>query len=225
MTLDSKNIFLKIFLLAAVPVLSLLFCTLALATPEGPLENDRVNWVFINDESIIDAPISTVALHFKDVQKSDTMIPMLKDKKILKQISDNERIDYDLYELPWPFKDRYAIYHATEKNLAGRKIIFTVDSLENYPFEEKGKIAVRIKQSNFRLKSLPEDEMKTRVTIKLTLDPGGFVPVWLINLKAKTWSKSLFKNLRKGIRKDIARKNILQTSLTPNAIMSPSSSF
>ena len=225
MTIEGNSFFKKISLFIAVLGFSFLHGTLALATPEEPLENDDGNWVFINAEGIIDAPLSIVADHFKDVKKADSMIPGLKIKRIVEQISDGERIDYDHFEMPWPFKDRYTIYRAREKIVNGQEILLTMNPLDNLPFEQNDKVAVRIKESSFLLKSLSEDESKTRVTIKLTVDPGGYLPVWFVNLNAKSWSKDLFKNLRKNIRKENARQNISRTNLTGNASTGASSRF
>ncbi len=225
MIIVGNSFFKKFPLLTAGLGFTFLLATSALATPEELLENDDGNWVFINHEGIIDAPLSIVVDHFKDVKKVDSMIPGLKIKKILKQISDSERIDYDHYELPWPFKDRYTIYRAREKIVAGRKILLTMNPLDNLPFEQNDKVAVRIKESSFLLKSLPEDESKTRVTIKLTVDPGGYLPVWFINLNTKSWSKDLLSNLRKNIRREITRQKISPTNLMKNANTGASSSF
>jgi len=204
MLFDRNSLFIKFHILTALLVFSFLLCSWATATPTEQMASD--DWVFIVDEGIIDAPLSIVEQHFKDVQKADAMVPGLQTKKILQQISNIERIDYDHYKLPWPFKDRYTIYRAKEENISRGEILFSLNSLENYPFEDKDKVAIRIRESSFLLKSLPEDETKTRVTIKLTLDPGGFLPTWLINLNSKTWSKDLFKNLQKNIRKERTRQ-------------------
>lgn len=225
MTIDRNSFFQKFSLLTAGIGFSFLLGTSALATPGEPLENDDGNWVFINDEGIIDAPLSIVVDHFKDVLKAEPMIPGLKIKIILEQISDGERIDYDHFEMPWPFKDRYTIYRAKEKIVTGGEILLTMNPLDSFPFKENDKVAVKIKESTFLLKSLPEDESKTRVTINVTVDPGGYLPVWLINLNTKSWSNDLFSNLRKNVRKEISRQKKSPTNLTKNANTDPSSSF
>lgn len=206
MTYLRKRFSLKFSIVLAVLGFSFLLCSWALATPVQHLEDDPGGWVFIKDEALIDAPISIVEQHFKDVQKADAMVPGLKTKKILEQLSDSERIDYDHYKLPWPFKDRYTVYRAREEYHSGQEILITLQSIDNYPFEDHGKVAVKIKESSFLLRSLPEDATKTRVRINLTVNPGGFLPVWLINLNSKAMSKDLFKNLRKNIRKEKSRQ-------------------
>jgi len=226
LTIHRYGIFLVVSILTIFPGFSLLTGSLALATHSEEMESaDEGRWVFINGEGVIDAPLSIVEEHFRDVQKSDSMIPGLKIKKILKQISDSERIDYDHYGLPWPFKDRYTIYRARAKYVTEREILITLNSIDNYPFEDNKKVSARIKESSFLLKSLPEDETKTRVTIKLKLNPGGFLPIWLINLNANNWSKKIFNNLRKNIRKEMTPQKISETNWTRSLNTSPSSSF
>jgi len=224
-TIHRYGIFLIVSILTAFPCFSPLPGSLAQATPSEQLKSAKGRWVFIGGEGIIDAPLAIVMNHFKDVKKADSMIPGLKTKKILQQVSDSERIDYDHFEVPWPFSDRYTIYRARAKNVAGREILITMDSLENYPFEDKEKVPARIKESSFLLQSLPEDKSKTRVTIKLTVDPGGHLPVWLINLVSGSWSNKFFKNLQKNIIKEKARQKISATSWSGSLNTNPSSGF
>jgi len=225
MTIDRNHFFRKFFIFVAGLGFSFLLCSLALATSTEQLDNADGNWVFINGEDIIDAPLSIVKDHFKDIKKADSMVPGLKVKKILEQVSESERIDYDHYELPWPFKDRYTIYRSREKTVAGQETLITVNSIPNYPFEDKDKIIMQIKNSRFLLKSLPDDATKTRVTIEMTLDPGGFLPVWFLNLQAKQWSKGFFKNLRKNVRRELSRKKVSQANLIRHMKTAQSSSY
>jgi hypothetical protein len=224
MTGDQNRFLQTLCLLPVLLGLTLLLCSLAFATSAQQTENDGGRWVFINGQDIIDAPLAIVMNHFRDVQKSDSMIPGLEIKKILKQISESERIDYDHFNVPWPFSDRYMIYHATAKNTAGRGILITMNSLENYPFEENDKVPARIKKSSFLLQSLPDNDSKTRVTIQLAVDPGGYLPIWLIDLASGSWSEDFFRNLRKNIRKELAGQNISKTNWTGRENAHPSTS-
>lgn len=225
MAIDQNSFFKRCFIFPALLGFSLLLCSLALATASEQIDNDEGRWVSINDEGVIDAPLWIVMDHFKDVKKADAMIPGLIVKRILKQISETERIDYDHYKVPWPFADRYTIYHARTKNIAGREIFITMKSLDNYSFEENDKVLARVKKSSFLLQSLPEDESKTKVTIKLMIDPGGYLPIWLINLVAGSWSEDFFRNLRKHIRNEAVKLKILHTKSIENANISSSPSF
>jgi hypothetical protein len=203
MAIDQNSFIKRFFIFPALLGFSLLLCSLALATSSDQINNDEGRWVSINDEGVIDAPIWAVMDHLKDVNKADSVIPGLLAKKILKQISETERIDYDHYEVPWPFSDRYTIYRARTKNTAGREIFITMKSLDNYPFEDNDKVLARVKKSSFLLQSLPENESKTKVRINLMIDPGGYLPNWLVEFVAGSWAEDFFGNLRRHIKKEM----------------------
>lgn len=158
------------------------------------------DWITMEDKTVIDAPIELVSLFFTDVQKTITMTPGLKRKRILESISDTNRIDYDHFKLIWPFKDRFMIYRARKEYLHGDEILITMDSVENYPYEEEDKVRSFIDNSSILLKPTGKDEFKTTVTIKMKISPGGWLPLWLLRLHTDSWTKELFKNLREDIK-------------------------
>jgi carbon monoxide dehydrogenase subunit G len=172
-------------------------------------QNSRVegSWIVLKEKVTIDAPIDTLSHFLKDVSTSVAIVPGLNKKTILKQISETERIDYDHFKLPKPFKDRYVIYHAKEEYNTGYETLFTLSSLENYPFEDEGKVPGIVKDGSLLLQSHENDTTKTNLTVTMQVDPGGFIPVWLINLKLKTLLKKVFKNFQKNIRKELSRQS------------------
>lgn len=161
-------------------------------------------WMRVDGEGIIDAPIHIVALFFKDVNKAKEMIPGLHTKTILRKISETKRIDYDHYKLIWPFKDRYLIYHVEQAYDTGQKILYTLNSTESFPHEDKDKILGTIRESSFLLQSLSETPSKTRITVSLRINPNGWLPVWLLNMHTKTWANKLIRNLQEDIQRYLA---------------------
>lgn len=198
--------FIKKPLLITVLGLALLFPSPVLSSDS---ENSRVegSWIVLKEKVTIDAPVDTLSHFLKDVSKSVAIIPGLKNKTILEQISATERIDYDHFKMPSPFKDRYVIYHAKEEYNTGYETLFTINSMENYPFEDEKKILGVVKEGSLLLQSLENDHTKTRLTVAMQVDPGGFIPVWLINLKLKSLLHNLFKDFRKNIKKEISRQS------------------
>jgi hypothetical protein len=175
------------------------------SSAHGKPEN-HADWLRIDGEGIINAPLHVVALFFKDVKKAIRMTPGLSDKIVLRKISETERIDYDHFKLPWPFKDRYLIYRAEQEYDTGQEILFTLNSIENYPYEDKGKIPGMVRESSFLLQSLSENPSRTKVTVSMRIDPNGWLPVWLLNRHTQKWSAKLLRNLQQDIRKYLARQ-------------------
>lgn len=163
-------------------------------------------WMRIEGEGVIDAPIHVVALFFKDVKKTLKMTPGLHDKTILKKISETKRIDYDHYRLMWPFKDRYLIYQAEQAYDTGQKILFTLNSIENYPYEDKDKILGTIRESNFLLQSLSENPSQTKISVSMRINPNGWLPSWLLNMQSESWVNELLRNLEEDIQQYLANQ-------------------
>ncbi|GJL77801.1 MAG: hypothetical protein NPINA01_07900 [Nitrospinaceae bacterium] len=165
------------------------------------------NWIILKKKAVVDAPMDTLAHFLKNVPTTIAIVPALKQKTILKQFSETERIDYDHFEMPRPFKDRYVIYQAKQETHTGREILFTLNSPENYPFEDKDKVLGVVKESSLLLQPHNKDKSKTHLTVIMQVDPGGLIPVWLINFHIdKLWER-LFHRFQKNIQKEISKQN------------------
>ncbi len=173
-------------------------------------ETEEEQWVIIENDAVIDAPVAAVAEFLKDVKKSVSITPGLRNKRILKDISATERIDFDHYKLAWPFKDRYLIYHARQEYDRGDEILLTLDSIDDYPFDGDGKIRGTIRKSHFLLTALKDDKSRTRVQVRMRVNPGGWLPTWFLNTQTKNWSGKLLSNLQRKIRNELAQETRLR---------------
>ena len=183
-------------------------------TSDENLGDSQEDWVTMEDKAVINAPIGLVALFFTDVKKTITMTPGLKRKRILRKVSDSNRIDYDHYKLIWPFDDRFMSYRARKEIHRKDEILITMNSVENFPYEERGKVRGFIDNSSILLKTSPQDEFKTTVTIKMNIDPGGWLPKWLVKFHTDSWTKELFKNLQEDIQGYLKKKKKFRKAST-----------
>jgi hypothetical protein len=158
-------------------------------------ENNE-NLLSYKAEAVINAPLDIIFYFFKDVEKSVRFTPGTQEKRVLEELSDKDRIEYVLSKLPWPFKDRYLIYRAKETVHTGKEVLFTVNSVEGYPYKEEDRILGAIKNSRFLLKSMEADSSKTLVMAEVYLDPGGWLPHWFIELYTPNWAGRLLKQLK-----------------------------
>lgn len=158
-------------------------------------KNDE-NVLSYKAEAVINAPIDIIFYFFKDVEKSVRFTPGAQEKRILEEFSDKDRIEYALSKLPWPFKDRYLIYRAKEAVHTGKEVLFTVNSVADYPYREDDRVLGAIKDSRFLLKSMDSDSSKTLVMAEVYLDPGGWLPHWFIELYTPNWAGRLLKQLK-----------------------------
>ncbi|MGV7221723.1 MAG: START domain-containing protein [Nitrospinales bacterium] len=180
---------------------------------------DQEDWVTMEDKTVIDAPIEMVSLFFTDVGKTVTMTPGLKNKKILESISEHNRIDYDHYELMWPFQDRFMIYRAIKEFNEKGQIIIKINSVENYPYQEREKVRGYIDNSSVLLKTSKKNPFKTFVKIKMNINPGGWLPKWLVKFHTDSWAKELLKNLREDVKAYLDQQKTLK-SIPPKQLQS-----
>lgn len=182
--------------------------------PDAPvfnnLEDPAGDWILLEDEIVVDAPIELVSWLFMDTRSSVKMTPGLKEKRILETINETERIDYDHFKLIWPFKDRYMIYQAREEFNRENEILFKLDSIEDYPYKDENKVQGFINNSFIRFKASGTNQHQTHVSLRMNINPGGFLPRWFLRMYTESWTEELFKNLQRDIRRYVKRQDKLR---------------
>jgi START domain len=100
--------------------------------------------------------------------------------RILKKVSDREVIYYTQIDSPFPVSDRDMILRLRVSQDVHTKIVTaTVESLPDY-LPENGKL-VRVTKSFSTLTITPISGRKLKAVYFLEADPGGKIPVWLVN--------------------------------------------
>jgi hypothetical protein len=87
-------------------------------------------------------------------------------------------------QLPWPLSDRDAIIEArvVQTHLAPLSAITVyLDGRPNLLPKVPGYVRFPEMHGIFAVKTLSPD-FKTQITYQLTLDPGGYIPIWLANI-------------------------------------------
>jgi hypothetical protein len=102
----------------------------------------------------------------------------------------NNRICYQINNLPWPLTDREFCYYQCRRNYKDRKCIlmFSVES-DKVPKNEKKFIRATINISAYCF--IPEDK-KTRMYKVIHIDPHGSIPANLINVYSEKLAKLIF---------------------------------
>lgn len=148
-----------------------------------------------------------------DVTRKKEWVPNLLKANIVEQKNKYERIEYALYDSPWPFHDReFIIQTKGSYNPKDKSIYIEIKSTKdsNVPlntdyvrgFTHIGNVYMRY-----------IDKEKTFFEIILLTDFKGNIPTWIINLVQRKWPYKLFRNLESQlIKNDIV---LDKTYLTP----------
>ena len=162
------------------------------------IDNNGVNYKYTMD---INASIHTLSEFIRDEDKVIKISPSLKDKRILEKISTRKRIDLDHIEMIWPLKDRYLIYLAREVYSNEFQALFTMNSI-NYFYEDASKVLGTMKNGRVYLVSMGFEKNTTRATVEITLDPGGWIPNWIMKRYSGNWAYLFLRNLSNEVIMD-----------------------
>jgi hypothetical protein len=152
--------------------------------------------VSFRGETLIAAEVEDILRVMADNSKAHRWIPLVQERRDLKQINENERIEYTHVNMPWPLTDRYFINRAKAERLPDGQMRIFVQSVPtpNAEWLEKEKVLGFLHYSEIML-SPQESESKTRMVIEINSDPKGLIPKFLVNAAQKSWPTKFFTGL------------------------------
>lgn len=145
------------------------------------------------------ATLSQAVALILDVNAGKDWVYGTKSSYLLKRISPSELYYYSEVTIPWPLSNRDFVAHLTVTQNAKNKTVTIVGPTEpNYvPLKTD---VVRVKHSYGKwVFSLAADNT-IDVDYTLEVDPGGTIPVWLVNLFATSGPVETFKNMKQQIQ-------------------------
>lgn len=150
----------------------------------------------------VDAPLSKLAAVLMDVKNTQDWVYATKTCSLLKQVSPEEVIYYSEVSLPWPARNRdFIISIGISQDVQSKAVTILAQNKPTYLPEKKN--IVRIQQSSGKWLITPLNNGLTRIEYVLQVDPGGWLPAWLVNLFAARGPYESFRNLREQVKKPI----------------------
>jgi hypothetical protein len=135
-----------------------------------------------------------------DVKNAPEWVYHTKSCALVKQVSPAELYYYSEVSLPWPAEDRDFIAHLTVNQNPDTKVVTVDGPVVNDLVPVKAK-TVRINHSNGKWVISPAGNGNIKVEYSLHVDPGGDLPVWLVNMFATEGPMQIFKNLKRELLK------------------------
>ncbi len=100
---------------------------------------------------------------------------------VVKMISDTELIYYSEVEAPWPISNRDLVVHLDiQKDITTGSLIVNTNSIPDYIPTKKGIVRVPMSHAQWIVKPISDSLVSVEYT--MLIDPGGSVPVWMVNL-------------------------------------------
>jgi len=156
----------------------------------------------LRSTGVLEAPIESIITIFRETKKAHLWAPGLRQRTLLKNISELEAVVYDIHEMPWPCQDRDIVMFNSIKLLTSRKQIALISSsIENYKLDPKPGDKVRAELHYSFIGLTPISKNKTFVEFFIHVDPKGSLPKWIVNHIVKTRPYSFLKAIEKRARK------------------------
>lgn len=132
--------------------------------------------------------------------------------KLLKSNSEKEHIYYQQTGLPWPCTNRDGVYkQLVQPDLKNNVVYIRIESLGKYLPEKDGFVRVPSLTAFWKLNILPDNTLLAEY--QLSLDPGGLVPSWLVNMFIDKAPYESFVKMKKMVH-DKKYQNVLFPFLT-----------
>ncbi|MFI5135381.1 MAG: START domain-containing protein [Chitinophagales bacterium] len=130
--------------------------------------------------SVMHGSLSSIAAVIMDVNHYPDWIYSCKEGKLLKQVSPTEQYQYQRIGAPYPFSDRDAAIHFTISQDPTTKVISTRSvAVPDYVPENKDLVRLPVFDASYELTPLLNGDVQ--VVYMLQIDPGGYIPSWLVN--------------------------------------------
>lgn len=151
--------------------------------------------------SVLETTIPRLVALMMDADNFYKVVPTSKSSKLLKIVSDSERIYYVATEAPWPVSDRDGVYSMTfSQNPTTKAVTINVGCLPDFIPEKKS--YVRVPRSEGWWRFTPLSDGKVEVAYQNVTDPGGSIPAWLANSSAINIPFETIQKLRERVTLD-----------------------
>ncbi|MFC2152289.1 START domain-containing protein [Bacteroidota bacterium] len=153
-------------------------------------------------EMIVNSKPDAIVIFLQNIDGYKEWLPDCLESKKLYQISSTEQINYLITDVPWPYEDRDIIYRfkVTKKNSKSGQFRILIENKPKYLDLKKN--IVRIPNSLGFWVITPISENQTKVVYQMHVEPGGYVPAWLANLKIVDTPYTFLYNLREQVEKN-----------------------
>jgi hypothetical protein len=169
---------------------------------------DQLKFKWITASFTVNATSSQLVAMLMDIDHYGSWQYKTLHPHILKKINDQEIIYYVEIVAPWPVSNRDMVNHFKVTQDANTKVVtITVNGVPEF-IPKKDKI-VRVPSSSSQWTIVPLGPSKVSVNYSIQIDPGGSVPVWMVNLVAAQAPYESFTNLRDQIRARNYPKNTI----------------
>ena len=164
-------------------------------------KDDKSGIVPIKFQTDLDYSPSRVLAVLAESSRKTEWIPKLKSARTVKLITDTQRVEYTIYNSPWPFDNRsFLIQIDSSVDYKKREIVSELHSI-TLPEVPVNKDLVRGSTYYGKVVVRGLGPGKTYLEMTLLADFKGNIPTWIVNIVQGAWPKNMVKNIKKQLKK------------------------
>ena len=151
----------------------------------------------------VDGSIFDVIAVIRDVDRREEWVFRCEDSKVVKRDTDFEVLLYHRTDSPWPTSDRdAAITTRLYEIKAGQEYLAHFKGVKNKLIPKRDDaVRLPIIEGYYRLKLI--NNHKTHVTYFVHLDPGGYIPRFLVRMTTHEFPTTTLIGLRRQVKNTI----------------------
>ena len=171
--------------------------TSAHAAPEWvQIEEDRGVTVWTRDEpdrslptfrgkGLVQGEIHHLMAIILDNRRAPEWVARCETSKQLKRYDARSTLVYSRASSPWPVSDRDTVVKVTTQTIEqGREYRLTMRSRSDHMATVDGVVRIEHSHIYFHLKRI--NKATTRVEYSLNVDPGGYLPKWIVRMSTRS---------------------------------------
>ena len=134
----------------------------------------------LKTEYTLHTSLSSIAAVLLDASSYPAWIYACEEGKILTQVTPTDQFQYQKINMPAPFSDRDAVIHFTIWQDSVTGIVHTHSlAAPDYVPQKAGIVRLSTFDATYQLIPLPNGDVQ--IIYMLRMDPGGYIPDWLVN--------------------------------------------
>ncbi|GJQ60666.1 MAG: hypothetical protein D8M57_11020 [Candidatus Scalindua sp. AMX11] len=148
---------------------------------------------------ILETSVETILAVFRDIPSHTKLLFRCTHSSLLQEMNPSEYITYTVLDAPWPVADRDSVnYISVFHDLENLEVTITMREHLGSLSEQHLGVRVTKFEGFWRLKKV--DVGNVEVTLQLHVDPGGWLPSWIINRAVEVFPYKTLCNLRKMVK-------------------------
>jgi len=128
----------------------------------------------------VDATIEKLAEIIHDVENYPDWTENCETASVYKILSDSSRVEYMTTKVPWPLEDRDVVMEFIVSSHTNEYFEAILRSVPDAVPESEDYVRIHISEGNWIFKEIGEN--KVEVIHQFLSEPGGNIPMWIVNM-------------------------------------------